>query len=233
MNKTKPSPNDKRPERGDATRDRLLAAAIDVFGRYGFDATTTRALADAANVNLQAIGYHFGGKEGLYLAAADHIAGSVVVHVGAVREGLEARLAQAEGAGGGLSAADAEAMLDDILAALAGLFTSRQSEAWVRFMVREQMAPTEAFERVYTNAMRPILEVVGRLVGRLLDEDPASEHVRLRALSLVGSLLVLRVAQGAVEAHLGWKTFGTREIDAVQALARELSACVVRKGEKP
>lgn len=233
MKKTKPSSQDKRPERGDATRDRLLAAAIDVFGRYGFDAATTRALADAAGVNLQAIGYYFGGKEGLYLAAADHIAQSVASHVGTVRDRLEDRIAQPTGADGGLSTADAEAMLGDILAALAGLFTSRQSEAWVRFMVREQMAPTEAFERVYTNAMKPILELVGRLVGHLLGEEPASEHVRLRALSLVGGLLVLRVAQGAVEAHLGWKTFGTRETDAVQHLARELAAGIVRERARP
>ncbi|MFC3164859.1 CerR family C-terminal domain-containing protein [Ciceribacter thiooxidans] len=233
MKNPSPSLRDNRPERGDATRDRLLAAAIDVFGRNGFDATTTRALAHAAEVNLQAIGYYFGGKEGLYLAAADHIAKSVATHIGAVRENLEARLAAADGFGPRPSEAETRAMLADILAAMARLFTSRESEAWVRFMVHEQMAPTEAFDRVYTNAMRPILQVVGRLVARLLDEDPMSEHVRLRTLSLVGGLLILRVAQGAVEAHLGWKNFGAREIDAVQALARELAAGVVRQEEKP
>lgn len=233
MKKTKPSSQDKRPERGDATRDRLLAAAIDVFGRYGFDATTTRALADAAGVNLQAIGYYFGGKEGLYLAAADHIAQSVGAHVDAIRESLEARLAQAEGAIGGLSEEEAKAMLSDILAAMARLFTSRESESWVRFMVREQMAPTEAFERVYTNAMRPILQVIGRLVGRLLGEDPASEHVRLRTVSLVGGLMVFRVAQATVQAHLGWKGFGARETGVVGALARELATGIAGERAKP
>ncbi len=232
MKKTNSSLRDKRPERGDATRDRLLTAAIDVFGRYGFDATTTRALADAAEVNLQAIAYHFGGKEGLYLAAADHIAQSVATHVGAVRESLEVRLRDADGPGALPSEEETRAMLADILAAMATLFTSRESEAWVRFMVREQMAPTEAFERVYTNAMRPILQVIGNLVALLLGEDATSEHVRLRTLSLVGGLIIFRVGQGAVQAHLGWKNFGTREIDAVQALARELAAGVVREGEK-
>ncbi|HLP67679.1 MAG TPA: CerR family C-terminal domain-containing protein [Rhizobium sp.] len=232
MKKANSPPKDKRPERGDATRDRLLAAAIDVFGRDGFDATTTRALADAAEVNLQAIAYHFGGKEGLYLAAADHIAQSVATQVGAVRESLEVRLAVADGSGTLPPEEETRAMLADILAAMARLFTSRESEAWVRFMVREQMAPTEAFERVYTNAMRPILQVVGRLVARLLGKEAASEHVRLRALSLVGGLIIFRVGQGAVQAHLGWTSFGTREIDAVEALARELAAGVVREREK-
>src|SRR5579862_9588675 len=55
------------PNRNDL-RLRLLEAAIDVFGRHGFDGASTRMLAKAAGVNLQAIPYHFGGKEGLYLA---------------------------------------------------------------------------------------------------------------------------------------------------------------------
>lgn len=42
-----------RADRGDATREKLLNTAIDVFGRYGFDGATTRKLADAAGVNLR------------------------------------------------------------------------------------------------------------------------------------------------------------------------------------
>ena len=39
--------------RGDLTREKLLTASIDVFGRYGFDGATTRMLTDAAGVNQQ------------------------------------------------------------------------------------------------------------------------------------------------------------------------------------
>src|SRR3546814_4183421 len=69
-----------RPDRGDTTRQKLLRASIDVFGRHGFDGATTRTLADAAGVNLQAISYHFGGKDGLYVAAAEHIAAMIAGH---------------------------------------------------------------------------------------------------------------------------------------------------------
>jgi AcrR family transcriptional regulator len=57
-----------------ATRNRLLAAGLELFGRDGFDAVTTRQIADAAGVNQAAIPYHFGGKEGVYRAVTDHIA---------------------------------------------------------------------------------------------------------------------------------------------------------------
>ena len=60
--------------RSDATRAALVAAGLDLFGRRGFEATSTREIAAAAGVNLAAIAYHFGSKDGLRLACADFIA---------------------------------------------------------------------------------------------------------------------------------------------------------------
>lgn len=220
-------------ERGDATRAKLLAASIEVFGRYGFDVTTTRALADAAGVNLQAINYYFRSKEGLYLAAAEHIAASIAGHIGTVRMRLRSRLEAHDAGEQAIAREEAQALLSDILQALAAIFTSPESEVWARFLIREQMEPTDAFERVYQGAMRPVLEVAGRLVGLLLEEDPMSEHVRMRTMSLVGGLMIFRVARAAAEAHLGWTTVGEREVAQVRALADELARGLARqKGER-
>ncbi|MRR31366.1 TetR family transcriptional regulator, partial [bacterium] len=52
----------------DATRRKLIEAGIEIFGVYGYEAATTRMLSKAAKVNLGAIPYHFGSKEGLYHA---------------------------------------------------------------------------------------------------------------------------------------------------------------------
>ena len=76
--------------RGEPTREALLRAAIDVFGRDGFDAASTRAISDAAGVNQALIGYHFGGKPGLYLAALRSIAASVSTRIGPLVESIEA-----------------------------------------------------------------------------------------------------------------------------------------------
>ena len=59
--------------RGEATRLALIRAALDLFGAKGFEAASTRAVAAAAGANLASIAYHFGGKEGLRLACADHV----------------------------------------------------------------------------------------------------------------------------------------------------------------
>src|SRR4030081_955691 len=53
---------------------RLLAAAIDHFGQKGLEGASTRAIAAAAGTTMSSITYHYGGKEGLYLAAARRIA---------------------------------------------------------------------------------------------------------------------------------------------------------------
>ncbi|MGE5722624.1 MAG: TetR family transcriptional regulator, partial [Sphingomonadales bacterium] len=54
--------------------NRLLEVAIEQFGRLGFEGASTRDIARASGAAMSSITYHFGGKEGLYLAAADHIA---------------------------------------------------------------------------------------------------------------------------------------------------------------
>jgi AcrR family transcriptional regulator len=52
----------------EATKQALLAAGVQVFAEHGFDAATTREVAQAAGVNEQLIQRYFGGKGGLLLA---------------------------------------------------------------------------------------------------------------------------------------------------------------------
>ncbi|MQW88783.1 CerR family C-terminal domain-containing protein [Sinorhizobium saheli] len=213
-----------RPDRGDATREKLLNTAIDVFGRYGFDGATTRKLADAAGVNLQAIPYYFGGKEGLFIAAAEHLASIIGGHVGDLRAAILTRFAELDADGAKMTAAEARQYLTLIVQRMVVLFVSEESESWARFIIREQMEPTEAFRRIYGHIMRPMIEMARRLIGTILDDDPASEHIGLRTLSFVGSILIFRTAHAAVYAQLEWETAGPREIEILQRHAAELVA---------
>lgn len=47
------------------TKNDILDAADLLFGRLGFEAATTREIAEASGANKALIHYHFGGKEGL------------------------------------------------------------------------------------------------------------------------------------------------------------------------
>ncbi|MBK1663594.1 TetR family transcriptional regulator [Rhodospirillum rubrum] len=215
-----------RGDQGEVTREKLLTAALDLFGRRGFDGTSTRALADAAGVNLQAIPYYFGGKEGLYHETARSIAGAIAARLADRRARIAARLDEATAMGRPIDPVEARVLLTDVVQAMAGLFVSKESEPWARFLIREQMEPTEAFRQIYGTVMKPVLDLAGRLVGVLLDEDPLSEPVRLRTVSLMGGVLVFRVAHAAALTHLDWPTIGAREAAVVADLAGDLVASI-------
>ena len=59
------------------TKEKLIKAAIELFSKFGFDSTTTRMIANKAEVALSAISFHFGTKEELYKASLVYAAESI------------------------------------------------------------------------------------------------------------------------------------------------------------
>ncbi len=54
-----------------AAKEKILEAADSLFGEVGFDAATTRQIAERSAVNKALIHYHFGNKDDLYHALLD------------------------------------------------------------------------------------------------------------------------------------------------------------------
>ena len=162
---------------------RLLDVAIEQFGLLGFEGASTRAIARASGTAMSSITYHFGGKEGLYLAAAEHIAAGI-------GERQAGPLAAARAAADG-SREEAVAALLAVLDNFAQMMLRPESAPWARFIMREQQAPTEAFERIWSKAMQPIAETFVRLVGRVR-ADLGEREARATALLLFGQAMILR-----------------------------------------
>jgi TetR/AcrR family transcriptional regulator len=59
-------PADLVPPDPDSPRGRILRAARELFAEHGFDGTSTRAISEAAGVNLAMIHYYYSTKEHLY-----------------------------------------------------------------------------------------------------------------------------------------------------------------------
>jgi AcrR family transcriptional regulator len=57
----------RQPEQGIIARERLLAAALELFTTRGYAATTVREIVAAAGVSKPSLYYYFGRKEGIYL----------------------------------------------------------------------------------------------------------------------------------------------------------------------
>lgn len=69
------------------TRARIRDAAIRLFGRDGFDATSVRAVATLAGVSPGLVIHHFGSKDGLRLACDDHVVDEFVGRKGELARG--------------------------------------------------------------------------------------------------------------------------------------------------
>jgi len=60
-----------RPLRSQPTRDRILQAAKTIFGEHGYDRTTIRKIAAAAQIHPSMVMRYYGSKEGLFTAAVN------------------------------------------------------------------------------------------------------------------------------------------------------------------
>ncbi len=67
-----------RAEQRDATRQRIVDAAVETFAEHGFRASSTRDIAARAGVTQGLVTYHFESKDTLWRAAADQIFGQLV-----------------------------------------------------------------------------------------------------------------------------------------------------------
>jgi AcrR family transcriptional regulator len=83
--------------KAEETRSRILAAALDLFRRRGFDQTTMREIANEAGVALGSAYYYFASKETLVMAFYEQASEDMSIQI-------EAGLAGAKGLDGRLRA---------------------------------------------------------------------------------------------------------------------------------
>lgn len=163
-----------QPVRSDGidARQRLLAAGLKLFAEQGFEKTSVRAIAQAAQVNLGAISYYFGDKEGLYRALFSEPPGGGPV---------EQLVAFADP---GRPLAEALRMFyEDFLAPL------KMGDAvglMMKLHFREMADPTGAWTCVVDNEIRPQFEALLRLLQRELGLKRADLDLHRLALSIAG-----------------------------------------------
>jgi AcrR family transcriptional regulator len=196
--------------RGAGTRAELIDAALDVFGKVGFEGATTRAIAKAAGANLAAIVYHFGGKEALYLAVAKHVVEGIFARVGPTLAAVAAA-ADPDAARAGL-----DRVVDTFVEVILG---SAEAERWARFIIREQLQPTAAFDVIF-RFMNGAAMTATRLVAIILGE-PESDALKLRVLTFIGQMMVFRVAETLVLRRMGWRTIGERQRREIKAVVKD------------
>jgi len=203
--------------RGVDTRQRLIEAALEVFGEHGFNGASTRMLADRADANLAAIPYHFGSKEGLYRAAAEFIVEITGAEIMPTIEKINRALDERR-----ITRRTALRLLHEILERFAHLVIgSPAADRWSSFVMREQLNPGAAFEILYEGIMRHLTEACANLLAIILNRSIEDPRVMVRVETILGQLLVFRASRAAVLRQLGWQDFSNDHMKLILSVVNE------------
>lgn len=167
------------------TRDRLLNAATDLFAEKGFDGARVEEIAGKARVNKAMINYHFGGKEGLYVAILLSTFESAVQRLKALEDSTE----------------PADAQLREFVRLFAGLAAARPGLP--AMLLREVLSGGRHLDDDVLPHFLGVFAQVRRIVARGIRDgifrpvDPLLTH-----LSLIGAL-VFFFSTSPLRARLG------------------------------
>ena len=126
------------------TRDRIEEAALAAFSEVGFEAASTRAIANRAGVKQQLITYHYGSKLDLWKASVDR-------GFGFFNQRLRSRIAGLEGVE---PAPRLRLLLREFI-----LYSAEHPEI-ARFMMHESGTPGPRFTWLYERHTKRLLELL-------------------------------------------------------------------------
>ncbi len=167
-----------------------MAAGFDLFGRLGVEGASVRMIADAAGVNVAAIGYHFGGKRQLFWA--------IMVQTFRFVDRTLAELA-----------ADADSVEDLAQKTFNYFFKERLSlKNTMALLMAEGMGepPTEEARAVIDNPMGPPGgEHFAAVVARNLTYTPSQEGLQWAVKTIFGAITHWALVCSSCQVGLGAK----------------------------
>jgi AcrR family transcriptional regulator len=149
------------------TKDRILDAAERLFADQGFSATSLRAITSEADVNLAAVNYHFGSKNGLIEAVFERRLGPLNQERIALLDALES--------------ADDNPRLEKILEAFVGPplrlhgDASRGGPMFMRLLGRTLTEPHQELQEIFARQFAEIAARFTPAVKRALPEQPPDD----------------------------------------------------------
>lgn len=209
--------NPSRPRRAkspapEEAKNRLLDAALDLFSQHGLNRVSTRMLADQAKVNLFAIQYHFGGKEGLYLAAVRHairkLGGEALSEVKKIEEAMREEELSKE------SCRSSFCRLLEIM--LKNSLSSKKAHSAGRLVLRQLLEGGEGFDLLFRDLIEPFTECCYKLVGRILDLDKEDPKTKLCVHSITGQVFSFDVCRSAIVRSLNWQGYDRDELELIR-----------------
>ena len=194
--------------RGEETRQRIITAAVKLFGEHGFAGASTRDIATAAGVNAPALQYYFENKEGVYQACAEYITNELRDRFApAMRQANEVLKRKGE----------MDALIDAFLTIQGLTLDSVLLQPLAsnrRLFVARELADEEssvASKLLHRQLKQPLNKVTLALLSRITGAGATDSLTRIRMLTLKGQIMPFYHPPGACLDVLGWM-----EIDAAR-----------------
>jgi AcrR family transcriptional regulator len=212
---------DLRRQRGRRTRERLILAALKLFGAHSFKTVTTRAIAHEARANQASIRYHFGGKRQLYQTVADRVASDA-------RAALQPFLRQARTEAVG--AAGRRALLIEIICAFTRHLCSYSDRgAAASFIARELAHPASGYATIYEGFIRDVHVEVTSLLARATGRYTRDQGAIIDAHALMGAALGFTAAREAFKQRSFRPVNRDERVDAIAERIAEITTCVIER----
>ena len=209
-------------QRGEDTRRRILDAALAAFAADGYEGVSTRALAEQAGVNLPAIQYYFGSKEGLYRAVIEWIARGIEECMAPVAARVREALMQPD-----LPHKQLLALLHEVLDAFVSIVNCGENlESRRMLFARAEIEREAPLDPLHETGRRQVFEPCAALIARLIGQPLGSEEVLLRTLMIVGEVVIF--CNKGARRELGATALSEDRVLAIQALVREHTAAIFR-----
>jgi AcrR family transcriptional regulator len=186
----------KQEDKSDSTKERILNEAEALFAEKGYHAVSVREITTAAECNLAAMNYHFGHKQDLYLEV---FRARWVPRAKRVQACFRASLpTQAPLSPTAVAQALAEAFI-------VGPLSDEERQRHHQLMARELAQPTEAFELLAQQVIRPFFKELADLFRLFMPEGLDEERLMLNILSIFAMVLYFNFARVAVSRITGRK----------------------------
>src|SRR3546814_8144455 len=114
-----------------------------------------------------------------------------------------------------------------ILYLFAQVLVNEESAPWARFIVREQMRPTEAFDILYEKLMGEMLGHLSSLIHHIGGGRYAPAEARLKAMALMGQAFMFRFARAALYRAMDWSEVTAEGAVAIRQTIRAHSIAIL------
>lgn len=176
-------------DKNDITKERLLNEAEALFAQKGYDAVSIREITTVAHCNLAAVNYHFSSKQNLYLEV---FRSRWVPRARRLQEYFRKSLAAQDSPS---PTAVAKSLAE---AFLVGPLSDEERQRHHQLMARELGQPTEAFELVADQVIRPFFKGLAGSLRSFMPEGLSEERLMLNILSMFATVLYFSFAHVAV-----------------------------------